>query len=377
MRRPLVLLPLVCVLAWAADRPSMGLNKTELFGQYLGLKRVGGDASDAIQSMDDARRLGFTYFRINAGGYCGSDFAGWQHDPEAWWKAFDRMAADATERGIRLIPSIAWLVYAFPDMAGEPLGKLVEPGSKTNKLLKQYTRELVTRFKDNPAILFWEIGNELNLRADLDAPRGAGDPCNKGHSSADDNFSTDQMIAFVTDYAAFIKSLDPNHPISSGYSRPRPAAQHLRVHPQWIRADWTRDSFSEMETWLRETHPSPIDIISIHLYPDAGKVPEWDVADLVKAAADIGKPLFAGEFGEYDAEGTWKSETPFVNDVLANIVASRIPFSAPWRWESFKPGSSRVPSLGNLDPKVNPEIIKKLVEANRRLTDARRVVALP
>jgi hypothetical protein len=351
----------------AGDAPAMGLNKFELFEQYLGLKRVYGTATNAIQSMDDAKKYGFRYMRINAGGYCASDFAGWQQDPDTWWSAFDQMVADASARGIALIPDIAWNEWAFPDLAGEPLAKLFDTTSKTNQLVKQYASQLVSRYKNNPAILFWELGNELNLGADLDQTVQAGDSCNKGAASAADDYTTDQMIAYVADLAAFIKSIDPHHQISSGYSRPRPYAQHLRASPQWLKADFTRDSFSQMESYLRDTYPANVDLISVHMYPSTAATPDWTISDLQKAAANIGKPMFVGEFGQYDANGNWETETPFVDNVLAHIMSARTPYSAPWRWESLKPGTPPVPNLGDIEPSVNQGLIDQLNAVNRQL----------
>ncbi len=356
----------------------MGMNKMELFGEYAGIKRYAKSTAEGraagIKSMEDAARLGFTYFRIAAGGFCASDYDEWRQDPNAWWAAFDQMVNDAAAQNIHLIPSIAWFPYTFPDMANEPLGKLFDPTSQSNQLLKQYTRELVTRYKDSPTILFWEVGNEFNNRADQDlttlGTAQGSDTCNrnKAYTNAD-NYTSAQLAAFMNDYGNFIKSIDSRHMVSSGFSVPRPNAQHMRGQPAWVAGgkNLPRDSFAEMESWLRLEYPAPIDIVSVHLYPKTGNSEPWTAADMVKASKDLGKTLFIGEFGDVDANGNWKTNSPFVDDILNTIVSNRIPFSAPWRWEGYKTLNPPVPDTYNLDPAVNMNIIQKIVDANRKL----------
>ncbi len=350
----------------------------ELFGEYAGIKRYAKSAAEGraagAKSMDDAQRLGFTYLRIAAGGFCAVDYDEWRQDPNAWWASFDQMVKDAAARNIRLIPSIAWFPYAFPDMANEPLGKLMDRTSQSNQLLKQYTRELVSRYKDSPTILFWEVGNEFNNRADQDlqslGTAQGSDTCNRNKVySPADNYTSDQLAAFMNDFGSFIKGIDSRHMLSSGFSVPRSTAAHLRSQPAWLAGGKgpARDSFAEMESWVRDMDPMPIDIISVHLYPKTGNTEPWTAADMYKASKDLGKLLFVGEFGDVDANGQWKANSPFVSSVLNTIVADRIPFSAPWRWEGYKSLNPPVPDTYNLDPSVNMNILQEIIDANRKL----------
>ena len=41
------------------------------------------------------------------------------------------------------------------------------PRSKTQAFMRDYVREVVTRYRDNPAVWLWEFGNEYALEASL------------------------------------------------------------------------------------------------------------------------------------------------------------------------------------------------------------------
>ncbi len=317
----------------------IGLNNANLFRMYAGLGPVFSKNPRlarqlAIKSLDDAQKYGFTYMRINGGGFYGSEFTQWKSNPNAWWQAFDQMVNDASSRNIKLIPSIAWCIYAFPNEAGEPVTRFFQDSSRSNRDLKEYTRELVTRYKDNPDILFWELGNEYNLKSDHVS---SGDTaCQAG--SGNGSYSSSDLATFVTDYAYYIKSLDPNHLISSGYSRPRPYAYHLwQSYLSNKKPDYHRDSQSELKQYLRAVYPISVDLMSVHMYPEKqGKVPDWTISDLVSAARQINKQVFVGEFGDLGDNGQWKANSPFVDNILQVIQYSHIPYSAAWTWETYK-----------------------------------------
>ena len=81
------------------------------------------------------------------------------------------------------------------------------------------------------------------------------------------------MNKFAREQAALIKSLDPSRPVTSGYSLPRGVAAHLERRPEFSAAgaDWTPDTSAEFARNLLATQQS-FDIISVHLYPEKGKV---------------------------------------------------------------------------------------------------------
>ena len=59
------------------------------------------------------------------------------------------------------------------DMAGETMQDLLtKKDSKSRQYCELYVYQFVSRYKDDPSILFWEVCNELNLGADLPLNRG-------------------------------------------------------------------------------------------------------------------------------------------------------------------------------------------------------------
>jgi mannan endo-1,4-beta-mannosidase len=123
-----------------------------------------------------------------------------------------------------------------------------------------WIRTVVPKYKDSPAIAMWEIANEP-----------------KGNSAA----VTDAVMkSFFDETAALIKSLDPNHLVSSGSQ-----AQYL----------YGTSDFSYV-------HSGPnIDVASVHEYDYAYQDSRTIVSGHFTAAKakmdQLGKPLYIGETG--------------------------------------------------------------------------------
>ncbi len=112
------------------------------------------------------------------------------------------------------------------------------------------------RYKDEPAVIMWELANEPRVEPQRQ----------------------EQFYAWIDEMAAYIKSIDTQHLVSSG-------------------------SEGDIATDFVRTHASPhIDIASFHLYPE-----HWNLSDegalnyirrhVKQAHEQLGKPIFAGEFG--------------------------------------------------------------------------------
>lgn len=374
--------------------PAIGLNKFDLFMQYLGTAS-GGDGSPgyrkvtramARKAITDARNIGVTYFRISASGYAPSGFGRpgdidlWGQDRKRYWALFDTMMDDLSANDMRMIPVFVWNWAQLPAMRQETVPEMLrDPESQSWSLLADYVTEFVLRYKSHPALYFYELTNEMNNGADLDlvtrcrAERGGKD---LSLCEPRGNFSTDDMVMFTSRLASLIRELDPSRPISSGFSVPRPAAGSLRRKPEWItgHADWTPDSREDFERNLLDIHRG-VDVISVHLYPRAenrrfGANDATELLDSAKAAADkAGKPIFVGEFG--DPNVLIAEPGSFAEKMLDKIVALRVPLSALWVWEFY----STAPYLSHdnqhtafsLEPGFTDRLISKIQEANRRL----------
>jgi len=172
-----------------------------------------------------------------------------------------------------------------------------------------------------------------------------------------------------------IKSLDPSALISSGFSVPRPAAEHLRRHPASAgKVDWTQDSVDELTTNLGIIHQN-LDIISVHIYPGEetgrfGRQGSVDLITVVKQAADkLGKPLFVGEFG--DPHIKTAGADSFVDRTLDEIVALRVPYSAIWVWEFYQRKTYSTydsgPTQFNIEPGYTDRVLQHLEQTNEKL----------
>lgn len=344
----------------------VAVNKFDLFLRFLD----GGEKKQqAISAIEEAAKQGFVAVRFAGVGFYPHHMRNWANE-KVYWGAFDELVQTAKKNGVRLIPTLCWNLYLFPDMAHECVQDLLtNPDSRSRQYLWLYTYQIVTRYKNEPTVLFWELTNEMNLGADLGfmSPYGKShlNPVHEGASYMRlrrDNYTTEQMIPFLREWAQFIRSLDSHHLIGSGFSTPRPAAQHLRRAQG--KGDWTPDSEQELETYLRDTHPDPIDLVSVHFYRKHdnlrfGNTDEDSAALLAvlkRFSERIGKPLYIGETGDDYAT---RPHAPFLKNVLAEVARLDIPLTLVWNWMS--PGDPY-----DVNPQRTPQVMAMMREANGR-----------
>ena len=139
------------------------------------------------------------------------------------------------DHNIKLVPSLGVLGKWNLD-CGEFRTAVLDPESKTHEATYRYVREFVSRYADDPTVLMWELGNEHFLFADVDmegrAAHGSGiypeNATNVRETySREDSFTFDMLVEFHKEITAYIKSLDPNHLVTSGDSGPRGRAPQM------------------------------------------------------------------------------------------------------------------------------------------------------
>ena len=339
--------------------------------------------SFAMKNLNDAGNNSIPFLRVAASPYWPISYYQWIHNTTAYWRIFDQMVSNATARGIKLILEIVHNQFAFSDVVKEPLSQLFNASSRTYAQLTNYTSQLVTRYRNSTTVLAWELMNELNLFADLDfanypsiaiAP-SLGTPANR---TSKDNFSTDMMITFTQRFTTFIKQMDPNHLVTTGFSIPRQNAQNLRMKPEWSPGgpDHAPDTFSQFQQYLKDTNPDPVDFVSIHFYNSAvdgsqrfGIQGQYtaDLLEYVKnATAYLGKPLWIGEFGDTNPTISVNPYANFTQNVLTKSLTLSIPASAIWVWEFYQ-GSPPASDSYSLEPGKTDFIIKRIAETNQIL----------
>lgn len=346
----------------------VSVNKYDLFAQFVmqDARPLPPDSRQkAIEALDELAAHGLTLIRVNGSPY----WPGWWQrawfdaDPaeqarkqEVFLSRFDDMVDACRQRGIYLVVSLCWYVGNLADLGHHDLHEgITNPSSAARQRVEQYIRRIVQRYCDDPTIALWEIGNEWNLTADLQAAEGVlrhvPESLAPGPVVRDkrNNYTSDELAECVRRIALLIKSIDGNHLVTTGHSAPRPAAMHLlRAARTGRDKDWTPDSEAELEEYLRLSHPDPVDVISIHFYDEAmsalGK-PPCDVSNIAayqRLARRIGKPLFIGEIGLCESVGRDYASPEAVDLVRRQCAALRtagVPIALYW---TFRDESDRI-----------------------------------
>lgn len=239
----------------------------------------------------DAKGLGLNVFRT--WGACDGVWKeGYSFQPspgvydENTFKKMDYIIYKANQNDIRLIIP---LIDNWNNFGG--MDKYVEwsPTASshdefyTDAYCKQWYKNYVNYFlnrvnsitgvayENDPTIMVWELANE---------PRCQSDP------------TGNKLQAWIDEMAAYIKSIDPVHLISTG-------------EEGWYKRDGATDwkyNGSQGTDFIRN-HQSPyIDVCTFHLYPNDNGMNEagaltWIQEHISDAHNVVGKPIYAGEFG--------------------------------------------------------------------------------
>jgi len=255
-----------------------------------------GNAAGVVETLDTMASLGMSVVRMWA--FNDHDF---QKDPaaiqvepgvyrEESLAALDRVVAEAKQRNIRLILTLG---NNWPDYGGieRYIGWCNCDASRsdfyTNEQIKgwyrDYVRMLISRtntitglaYRDEPAILAWELGNEFR---------------NPGRQA-------DDLLAWQEEMAAYIKSLDPNHLVSDGGEGFDDAPE---LYPGLSNLYAVRGD--EGASYHRLVSLPSVDMVSYHLYPSNwGLANDDDVVIWIRVheelARQASKVAYLGEYG--------------------------------------------------------------------------------
>lgn len=157
---------------------AIGVNVPNLHQSFLGtwhhdlqIYRSTAEAKSAmIRAVESASRSGFAFIRFFATpGYPSDIDKLYMKDRQAYWEGMDELFMLCRKNNIRLIPSLGCIIGAagFSAYFEEPLRAIFDRNSNSRRALDEYIREFVTRYKDSPVILMWELQNESMLSADV------------------------------------------------------------------------------------------------------------------------------------------------------------------------------------------------------------------
>jgi len=369
---PLFFVVLIAARAGAADRPvglsvnaegvlckdsrpyrGIGVNYLDCFSRTL---RKPGDTSYE-QGFAVLRELGIPFARFMACGYWPDDMKLYFQDEEAYFRLMDGVVKSAEKHEVGLIASLFWFSSTVPDLMKESRDQWGNPASKTHEFMRRYTQEVVTRYKDSPAIWGWELGNEYSLEGDL--PNAAehrppvvgilGTPATR---TARDDLSHEMLRMAYVEFARAVRQHDAHRMITSGNAFPRPTAWH-----QWRENNWKQDSPEQYAQMLLGDNPEPMDVISVHGY---GQV---DIAPTLQIAQAAKRPLFVGEFG---VSGTDERAREQFGAMLGWVERQAVPLAALWVYDyAGQNGQWNVTASNERSYQL-----KAVAEANRRLRGA-------
>jgi len=305
----------------------LGINHYSLALNSLVDMGVGGIASTYADLRDIKQTWGLPFVRVSFGWYSQSSWYDYYHQQKATYFAkIDELVANAEALGVGLIPALFWNLKGFCDMTYDvygtysPMSQLGNKSSNAWILASTFITEVVSRYKDSPAIWAWGLGNEI-VNADGPeyhsswAPDGSkaawlnwGTRPGGGTYLATDKMTMAQWRDFSRNCIELINSLDPYGRFISGSS---PIGNSFAVTAQ------TTDSLGadNLAKWNSAANGLPwviyreqnFDTVCNHIYPhlvsngmffsDGGKT-HGELIALTKGWADAyGKPFFLEEFG--------------------------------------------------------------------------------
>jgi mannan endo-1,4-beta-mannosidase len=159
---------------------------------------------------------------------------------------------------------------------------------------KRYIKALITRHKNNPTILAWELANEARCGADgvRNLPRSPA------------GCSPELITAWYDEMSSYIKSLDPHHLVTTG------SEGGFNVESE----DWAYNG-ADGSDFDAELGLKNIDFGTFHSYPDWwSKTVEWTVQwieDHGAAMRGARKPVVHEEYGEFFRERERERESRF------------------------------------------------------------------
>jgi hypothetical protein len=318
---------------------------------FTALTRITGIEGMPAKLSESSHRKGFEvlreyeipFVRIAAGGFYPVDWQLYLTDKHAYFKAFDRVVADAEYYGIGLIPSLFWYYPTIPDIKKEHISELGNPDSESIAFIRKYTREVVNRYGDSPAIWAWEMGNEYIHEADLPQPelgRGwlvpeFGTPTRR--TDADKLYRKDVYVAYKA-FVDTVRLFDHRRPVISGDTLPRFSAFN-----NYENATWKPDTKVQWAQMLIKDNEH-MDTLSVHLYSYDEKAQYQDggvkglsmdkqLELIMDISRQVSKPVFIGEFGPSNKKKPADQERREFENVLSLILENEVPMAALWNYD--------------------------------------------
>ena len=329
----------------------VGINFYTVLQRKLGIEGHPSNLSDTSyrEGLETLAQHDIPFIRFGANGFYPKDTDVYLNHREEYFKAFDMLVADAERLDIGLVPCLFWYFPTVPDLVGESIDQWGNPDSKTHAFMREFTTELVSRYKDSPAIWAWEFGNEWIHDSDIPGEehgRGWTEPDHfpkpplglaKTRTIKDKMYRKNIYVAYKA-FAETVRAIDSTRPILSGDALPRPSAYH-----NFHEGSWTADSLAQWEEMFLQDNAS-MDGLSAHYYyfslndqhHDVGYMeygPAEQMSFMMEISKRVKKPLFVGEFGPGTKDKTLEEERRQFEFLLNLMVTNEVPMSALWNFD--------------------------------------------
>ncbi|KAG8953484.1 hypothetical protein FRC04_002326 [Tulasnella sp. 424] len=239
---------------------------------------------------------------------------------------FDQIVASAKSHGLRLIVPLTnnWSDFGGMDVYVKQIlnsnnHDYFYSNTQVVTAYKNYVNTFVTRYKNEPGILAWELANE---------PRCVG---STGTTSGSCTKAT--ITSWITTMSAYIKSIDTNHLVAIGDEGFGLSGGDS--NPAYSNTPAGLDFATNLAI-------STVDFGTLHLYPipwSASDSTNWGNTWITNHAAiqkSVGKPTILEEYG---VTGTTSSQVSVYTSWLSTVVSSGMTGSLIWQ-----AGSNSLPS---------------------------------
>ncbi|MBQ3847599.1 MAG: cellulase family glycosylhydrolase [Clostridia bacterium] len=235
------------------------------------------------------------------------------YNDDAFFGAMDKYIAYCEKYHVGLVMSMMWNYANFYEFCGEkPADCLGDPNAQGTKLMQEYVRKVVSRYKDSPAVFAWEVGNEGCLAAD----RGDG--------------TSIQMGNYYRIFAETVREIDPYRLITTGDSMIFECTHALRTTGKWEPNDTMEQRIETLEIY----NPDPINAICVHFYGHADTYQRVELVPTdMQIAKDMKKGFIVGEYGAgysewarlkgKDMEDNWIS-------IVDELVTDNVQIALQW-----------------------------------------------
>jgi YVTN family beta-propeller protein len=230
------------------------------------------------------------------------------------WTAFDRTLATARAHGYKVIATLGnqWADcdqgYGYKNTSWYQSGYM-QPDPAGTVSYRDWVQEVVSRYKNDPTILAWQLLNEPEVL-----------PYNGADCSAVPESTAESLLySFANDVSGLIKSIDPNHLVSLG-----------TIGSGQCGAQYT--------DYKQVMSIPTLDLCEFHDYTPSQPIPGDQYNGLqfrIDECNELNKPLLVGELGVKPSEvgGTLADRANTVASKLCAQLSAGVAGVLLWAWD--------------------------------------------